>query len=834
MDNINKNQNALLEKLEQLKEKNSALKDELNIFKQRQNLRNEEWENTFDSISDWICLIDLNAKILRSNIVGESYFNKPIREILGKTCCKTLHGTEEQLPSCPLFKMLKTKICETEEMKEANANRWFQITVDPFKNDDGEMIGAVHIVRDITEQKILEQEILIKNRALDSIINGVLITDSKQENNPVIYSNKASEILTGYSGEEILGKNCRFLQGNDRNQPELVEIREAIKEGRPCKTILKNYKKDGTLFWNELTISPVFDNNNNLVHFVGIQEDITGKLEALEKIRESDKRFKIISELTTDYAYSFKLLDKDHLELEWITEAYETITGYSTEEAKDQQSWVKALHPDDLQIVKERSEKLFSGHSDICEFRIVTKSGEIRWIRDHCRPVLNNKSKKVVGFVGAAKDITETKHAEMELKESEEKFRSLAENSPNMIFINKRGKNIYVNKLCEEITQYTKNELCSPDFDFFQLISPESKSLVEQNLNKHKLGNEVFPYELSICTKSGQKIDVLLNTRLINYQKDQAILGIFTDISEMKKSEKALRESEERFRGLSDAAFEAIFFSEKGICLDQNSTAEKMFGYTHSEAVGKKGTDWIIPADREMVMNNMLSGLEGPYETVALRKDGTTFPCEIQARMTFYKGQKVRITALQDITIRKEAEKALKESDAQFRLIAESVQDIFWISTPGLEEILYVSPAYKKIYGRSCESLIQSPKSFSKAIHPDDRERIHLEVENNKDGIWGPKEYRIIHQDGSVRWILDRGFPIYDEHGNLEKITGVVTDITLRKKAEEKILNQLNELQRWHDVTLDREDRVMQLKKEVNQLLEELKRPLRYESLQDS
>ncbi len=107
---------------------------------------------------------------------------------------------------------------------------------------------------------------------------------------------------------------------------------------------------------------------------------------------------------------------------------------------------------------------------------------------------------------------------------------------------------------------------------------------------------------------------------------------------------------QERFQAFSSASFEAIFLSEKGICIDQNDTAKQMFGWTREEAIGRPGTDWIVPDDREHVMKSMLEGVEHPYDVTALRKNGTIFPCEIQARMMEYQGRQVRVTALRDVT----------------------------------------------------------------------------------------------------------------------------------------------------------------------------------------
>lgn len=134
-------------------------------------------------------------------------------------------------------------------------------------------------------------------------------------------------------------------------------------------------------------------------------------------------------------------------------------------------------------------------------------------------------------------------------------------------------------------------------------------------------------------------------------------VGISRDSAELKQLEESLEESREKFRCLSEAAYEAIFISEKGRCLDQNKRAEELFGYSRDEAVGRLGTEWIVPEDRDLVMNNMLSGYELPYEISGLRKDGSTFPALIRGRMMQFRGSAVRVTSMTDITDRKELQK---------------------------------------------------------------------------------------------------------------------------------------------------------------------------------
>ncbi len=116
-----------------------------------------EWEKTFDAIHDWVCLINLDSEIIRSNMVGTQYFGMPISEIIGQKCCKLVYGTEKQLDQCPLPKMLASGKRECVEM-QIQDGRWMMITVDPVYDDSGKVIKAVHIARDITERIKIQDE----------------------------------------------------------------------------------------------------------------------------------------------------------------------------------------------------------------------------------------------------------------------------------------------------------------------------------------------------------------------------------------------------------------------------------------------------------------------------------------------------------------------------------------------------------------------------------------------------------------------------------------------------------------------------------------------------
>lgn len=116
--------------------------------------------------------------------------------------------------------------------------------------------------------------------------DGIVVAEREGEDNILIYANPAFQRLTGYEADEILYQDCRFLQAGDREQPGLAAIREAVQANTPCRQILRNYRKDGSAFWNELSITPVFNEGDQLTYFIGIQKDVTPEVEAKQRVQE--------------------------------------------------------------------------------------------------------------------------------------------------------------------------------------------------------------------------------------------------------------------------------------------------------------------------------------------------------------------------------------------------------------------------------------------------------------------------------------------------------------------------------------------------------------------
>jgi PAS domain S-box-containing protein len=133
----------------------------------------------------------------------------------------------------------------------------------------------------------------VLSQILDTSINGITLSDPDQEDNPIIYANEAFELITGYDREEILGHNCRFLQGQDRDQEGLEKVREAIRERKRATVTLRNYRKDGTLFYNRFSIRPLYDRQGNLIYFLGVQYDVTEQIQAREELERLKEMLRV-------------------------------------------------------------------------------------------------------------------------------------------------------------------------------------------------------------------------------------------------------------------------------------------------------------------------------------------------------------------------------------------------------------------------------------------------------------------------------------------------------------------------------------------------------------
>ena len=311
--------------------------------------------------------------------------------------------------------------------------------------------------------------------------------------------------------------------------------------------------------------------------------------------------------------------------------------------------------------------------------------------------------------------IGEMEKSQSNLKEAEEKYHSILEHAYDAIIIaDFEGNLLEVNKKAEELLSCTKEELLGTNFS--KLHPREECGRVFPAFREMVEGKTHSLLDTKVLRKDGKTIPVDITGGAIRYGGRQVAQAIFRDITERKLMEEALKQSEHRFRNLSEASLEAIVFIEDGVIVDANDALNRLFGYEGEDLRGKLATDFIVPEMRPFTAERMRTRTIGAYETFGLRKDGSTFPIEVNPREFEQDGKKLRISAVRDLTERKKIEKQLKDyqqhletlvaertlelrnSEEKFRNIFEDAVVGIYQSTPE-GRFLRVNPALAQMYG---------------------------------------------------------------------------------------------------------------------------------------
>jgi len=263
--------------------------------------------------------------------------------------------------------------------------------------------------------------------------------------------------------------------------------------------------------------------------------------------------------------------------------------------------------------------------------------------------------------------------------------------------------------------------------------------------------------------------------------------GVAQDITQRKIGALSLQKSEAHFKALSEAGFEAIFISENGYCISQNLAAEKMFGYTLDEAVGRLGANWFAEESRALVKRNMLSGFEEAYEAIAQHKNGLKFPVAIRGKMMRYQDRSVRMTAILDMTEQKQTEKAIRESEARFRQLFENTDAIAVQGYDKNRTIFYWNSASEKLYGYKAEEAIgQQLEDLIIPASIQDRAIAEISAWVDTEADMPSSELELCKADGSLVKVFSNHVMLRGRHNEPEMYC-VDIDLTQLKIAEDTL-----------------------------------------------
>ncbi|HEX2098903.1 MAG TPA: PAS domain S-box protein, partial [Rubrobacteraceae bacterium] len=400
------------------------------------------------------------------------------------------------------------------------------------------------------------------------------------------------------------------------------------------------------------------------------------------------------------------------------------------------------------------------------------------------------------------RDITERKRAEEALARSENRLRTIIETEPECVkVLGMDGSLLEMNPAGLSMIEADSLEQVRGK-PVYEYIVPEHRSdfvaLTERVLHG---GSGTLEFEFVGLKGTSRWLETHAVPLRDARGEITGLLAITRDITERKKNEEALRESEERFKGLAEASFEGIAITQDGKIIETNAAFATMFGYGPSEVIGMTPLDVTAPESREVVRNSRSSGFEEPYEAVSLRKDGTTFDTEIRGKMSSYKGHSVRVSAIRDITERKKNEEALRQSERRYRAVIEQATENIFLVDVETKRIVESNPAFQKTLGYAEEEL-KGMTLYD--IVAADRENIDANVrrvlEQNNPFV-GVRKYR--RKDGSLVDVEVSASTILRD--GRETLCAVAHDVTERVRAQRLLEERVATLSRIAaDLVLER------------------------------
>jgi len=617
-------------------------------------------------------------------------------------------------------------------------------------------------------------------RALFNEMDGPIYVSDPETFEILFVNEKIRKIF----GENILGRKCYKVFQNLNNPCSFCTNKHIFGENLG-KTHIWEFQNQKNKHWYRCIDKAIEWPSGKHVRFE-IAIDITEHKRLEKALQENEEKFRLIFENAKDAIF---WADAETGLIINCNKATESLLEKNREEI------IGRLHttvhpPQKEEYYAEMFKRRLKREEAVDEeAEVITKSGKI--IPVHITASTTTVAGKPL-IQGIIRDINERKKAEEALKESEEKFRALAEQSPNMIFINKSGRVVYANKKSEEVMGYKREEFYSPDFDFLTLIAPESIDLIKENFRRHMKGEKVAPYEYTLVTKEGNRIEALITSKLVRYGEEKAILGIVADITERKKAEEKLRSSEEKYRTLFELAPDAIVtYDLNGVVTSCNTVAATLSESSKDEIVGRPFTELgfcreeDIPKYLEIFRSILEEKPPEPFEVTWRNRDGALHTSEIRVSLLKEDNKILGVQAvIRDITERKRMEEALRESEQLFRTIVENSHD--WIIIVDDKfRITYANEEAARLSGYRKEEMVG--QDFRKFLDKDGKLLIRDRYLRRQRGEKVPSKYefKIIRKDGEKRDVLIKSTVIQDSQGRAKTIAQLL-DITDRKIMEEK------------------------------------------------
>ena len=505
--------------------------------------------------------------------------------------------------------------------------------------------------------------------------------------------------------------------------------------------------------------------------------------------QDRSARYRLVAELSSDYAYSFKVNRDGKLEPEWVEGAFARITGYTPDGLELAGGWGKLIHPDDEDTVREQRETLISGRPSTMEYRIVTRGGHVRWVRDFAAPVSRSIEGRVTRVVGAVKDVTEQREALIALREERDRAQKYLDVAGVMLVaLDRDGTITMMNRRGCEIVGCGERDLTGKNW--FDACIPERLREEVEGVHERIVSGELEPveyYENPVVNRSGE--ERLISWHNVTFTDDEGrvtgTLSSGNDITEERATLDALRESEEQYRGTIDAMSDAIHVVDKELrivlvnsafdeWLDRLGLPREVTGRTVREAFP------FVPKEVEAEYRRVFEQARIVTTKETTEVHGRAVVTETRKIPVIEHGSVARVlTVIRDISDETRTHERLEA-------LLQSVPGVVLYQTGGGVE--YISESVEALLGFPAEEFREDRGKFPSLIHPDDRESVDEEFAQwLRDGCNGihTKEFRVKHREGHWVRVRDRTRLAFRTPDGRHSTLGVLIDITAQKGDQE-------------------------------------------------
>ena len=618
----------------------------------------------------------------------------------------------------------------------------------------------------------LEQEILEIQESKDATFKqaaiGIAHVSQKGE---FIRVNKIFAQMFGYDAESMLRLTVKDIShpgGVIDSSPEVQKVWSGEIEQF---SIEKRYvRKDKSVFWGNLTISHYKSPKEDAEYNIAVLQDASDKKQAIDDIiKEREFTDYLIKNIPAQFFICS--IKGDEFRLVRWNNILEELTEYSPEELLNKNIFDFYSEQDYPVLIEAINELIKTGSNSIDLFATM-KSG--KRIPFHYEGFLFSEDDKNY-YMGIGFDISEQLEAKELLRKNEEKYSAVVENSNDAIAIHNKGRIVYINRAAEKELGFSNKELIGKDI--LEIIAPEYRDAVIQR-NRARITGQEAPAitEIEFLRKDGTRVPVETNSSVIEYEGEKSMVVFIRNISKRKIAENKLKESEERFRLLSNLTKEGVVIHQDGYVLEVNKAFCDIFGYKIDEIIGTNPMTKIFsPENVQKLSESFKSEITPPRELEGIKKDGLIITILVDGKKMIYKNESVRVGTIRDITQQKEIEEELRIKE---KAIESSINAIAMADLDG--DLLYINKAGVDFWGYSTKEEVLG-RSISEFWQ---RDHINSQLRDLKEKGFSINEGIGIKKDGSLIHIQYSVHLVKDEYSKPQYIFGSFIDITEKRKAE--------------------------------------------------